>query len=195
LPLQIGAAAQMGAKRRVLEAAGGSIVRRSFRMVVELPDEPAPQAPTLLPGVEISAIRGAEPDLRAVHSVVDVAFLDHYGHAESDFETWLDDKTRSGYADYSLWWLARVDGACAAGLIAAMSPGGGYVDTLGTLRVFRGRGLGRALMLAAFAEFHRRGVRKVMLGVDADNSTGAVELYQSLGMKAVLEGLRYEFPK
>jgi hypothetical protein len=31
-----------------------------------------------------------------------------------------------------------------------------------------------------------------MLGVDVDNHTGAVELYQSLGMAAMIEGLRYE---
>jgi ribosomal protein S18 acetylase RimI-like enzyme len=77
--------------------------------------------------------------------------------------------------------------------MAATGATGGCVDTLGTLREFRGRGLGRALMLTSFAEFHRRGVRKVILGVDVDNSTGAVELYQSLGMKPVIEGLRYEF--
>ena len=33
-----------------------------------------------------------------------------------------------------------------------------------------------------------------MLGVDADNHTGAVELYQSLGMSPVIEGLLYELP-
>jgi ribosomal protein S18 acetylase RimI-like enzyme len=49
-------------------------------------------------------------------------------------------------------------------------------------------------MLTSFAEFHRRGARKVLLGVDADNPTGAVALYESLGMVAVLEGLRYELP-
>ncbi len=194
LPLQINAASQMGPKRRVLEAEGGRIVRRSLRMAIDLPDEPAPSEPELSEGVEIRALgEGAEPELRAIHRVVDVAFLDHFGHGETEFGRWLERTGEEGLTDHSLWWLARVDGTPAAGLLATMAPMGAYVDTLGTLREFRGRGLGRALMLASFAELHRRGARKVILGVDADNPTGAVELYQSLGMKAVLEGVRYEF--
>lgn len=193
LPLQIGAAAQMGAKRRVLEAGGGRIVRRFLRMETELPDEPAPALPRLPAGVQIRALSEDEADLRAMHSVVDVAFLDHYGHAGSTFEYWRERIDQYELSDRSLWWIAFVDGAPASGLIGAMAPAGGFVDTLGTLREYRGRGLARALMLTSFAEFHRRGARKAMLGVDAANPTGAVELYQSLGMTTLIEGVRYEF--
>ena len=47
---------------------------------------------------------------------------------------------------------------------------------------WRGRGLGEALLRAAFAEFRRRGVATVGLKVDADNPTGAVRLYERVGM-------------
>jgi ribosomal protein S18 acetylase RimI-like enzyme len=194
LPLQIGAASQMAAKRRVLDGAGGRIVRRFLRLAVELPDHPAPQPPEPKPGVEIKVLTDDESDLMTMHGVIDVAFLDHYGHAESPFEAWRERISEQGLTDRSLWWLASVDGSPAAGLIGTMAPAGGYVDTLGTLREARGYGLGRQLMLTSFAEFHRRGARKVLLGVDADNPTGAVALYESLGMVAVLEGLRYELP-
>jgi ribosomal protein S18 acetylase RimI-like enzyme len=60
------------------------------------------------------------------------------------------------------------------------------------LREHRGSGLGRALVLTAFAGLHARGARRVMLGVDADNSTGAMELYRSLGMRTMIESLLYE---
>ncbi|MGN6474930.1 MAG: GNAT family N-acetyltransferase [Mycobacteriales bacterium] len=194
LPLQIGAALQMGPKRRVLEAAGGRIVRRSLRMAVDLPDDPAPRLPELPQGVEIRCLRDrTDADLRAMHAVVDVAFLDHYGHGETAFEAWLERAREEGFVDHSLWWLAFVDGEPASGLIGAMAPAGGFIDTLGTLREYRGKGLARSLMLTSFAEFHRRGARKAMLGVDAENPTGAVELYQSLGMKVLFEGLSYEF--
>lgn len=194
LPLQISAASQMGAKRRVLEAAGGRIVRRFLRMAVELPDEPAPRLPEPPAGVEIRGLTDDEADLRAMHGVVDTAFGEHFGYAGTTFEDWQQRLDEQGLNDRSLWWLAYVDGVPAAGLMAAMARSGGYVDTLGTLREFRGSGLGRALLLTSFAEFHARGCRKVMLGVDADNHTGAVELYQSLGMSAVIEGLLYELP-
>jgi ribosomal protein S18 acetylase RimI-like enzyme len=61
------------------------------------------------------------------------------------------------------------------------------------LREFRGRGLGRALLLTAFAEFHRRGERKVSLGVDASNPSGAVALYESVGMSTHHQAALYEF--
>ncbi|HVT20507.1 MAG TPA: GNAT family N-acetyltransferase [Mycobacteriales bacterium] len=192
LPLQITAAAQMGPKRRVLEAVGGRIVRRFLRMAVELPAEPVPRVPEPPPGVVIRTLTDADSDLRAMHGVVDSAFRDHFGYAGSEYDEWRDRITAGGLTDRSLWWLADVDGVPAAGLMATMSRTGGYVDTLGTLREYRGSGLGRALLLTSFAEFHARGCRKVMLGVDADNHTGAVELYQSLGMSAVVEGLLYE---
>jgi hypothetical protein len=50
------------------------------------------------------------------------------------------------------------------------------------------------LLLTSFREFHRRGFRKVVLGVDSANPTGALGLYESAGMKAEHEGLRYELP-
>lgn len=48
---------------------------------------------------------------------------------------------------------------------------------------FRRRGLGRALLLHVFHAFQRRGAREVALGVHADNPSGAVQLYRSLGME------------
>jgi ribosomal protein S18 acetylase RimI-like enzyme len=80
----------------------------------------------------------------------------------------------------------------AAGLYGSELPAAGYVDSLGTLRAYRGRGLGRALLLTSFAEFYRRGHRKVTLGVDAESPTGALGLYESAGMTAEQEGWRYE---
>jgi ribosomal protein S18 acetylase RimI-like enzyme len=68
------------------------------------------------------------------------------------------------------------------------------VQGIGTLRAFRGRGLARLLLQTAFAEFGRRGQLTVSLGVDADNPTGAVALYESVGMQVRHETLRYELP-
>jgi ribosomal protein S18 acetylase RimI-like enzyme len=59
----------------------------------------------------------------------------------------------------------------------------GFVKDLAVRPAFRGRGLGEALLHAVFAEFARRGVREVRLKVDADNPTGAVRLYERVGMR------------
>jgi ribosomal protein S18 acetylase RimI-like enzyme len=161
-------------------------------MAAVLPDDPAPRLPEPPPGVKIRSLGDDEADLREMHGVDDTAFREHYGYAGTVFEDWRDRITSQGLTDRSLWWLAYVDDVPAAGLIGTTAPSGGFVDTLGTLLEFRGSGLGRALLLTSFAEFHSRGLRRVMLGVDADNHTGAVELYQSLGMAPMIEGLLYE---
>jgi ribosomal protein S18 acetylase RimI-like enzyme len=125
---------------------------------------------------------------------MDTAFLDHFGSAATEFEEWQHRQRTSPGADLGLWWLARADGVPAAVLIGRAWPDTGWVQGLGTLREFRGRGVGRLLLQTAFAEFHRRGERKVSLGVDASNPTGAVALYESVGMQVAYEAVLYELP-
>ena len=45
--------------------------------------------------------------------------------------------------------------------------------------------LGTALLQESFAEFERRGLPRVRLNVDSDNLTGAVALYERVGMRVV----------
>ena len=58
----------------------------------------------------------------------------------------------------------------------------GHVNSLGVLRSHRRRGIGMALLQHAFGEYYRRGYKGVTLGVDAENLTGALRLYQKVGM-------------
>jgi mycothiol synthase len=182
------------AKQQLYEAAGGAVIRRSYRMFIDFDDTTPPVVPPLSDGVVISPIKDTEADLQAMHRVIDTAFLDHFAHETEPYDEWLQHSVRGPYPDLSLWWLATVDGAPAAGLYAGVLPTGGYVDTLGTLRDYRGKGLARSLLLTSFAEFYRRGQRRVSLGVDAANPTGALALYESVGMTAEHESWRYELP-
>lgn len=70
--------------------------------------------------------------------------------------------------------------------------GGGWVGTLGTRKPWRGKGLGRALLLTAFGELCRRGETRVRLAVDAGNETGATQLYESVGMRVAWQADVYE---
>lgn len=189
LPLWLFAHSGNAAKCRMYEAVGGRVIRRFYRMAITL-DAPPPE-PVMPGGVLIRRVDG-EADLRAMHSVVDVAFLDHFGHEQQSYEEFHRHTAEGMCRDLSLWWLALVDGQPAAGLFGCLLPVAAHIDTLGTLREFRGRGLARALLLTSFAEFYRRGYRKITLGVDATNPTGALGLYQSVGMQAEHEGWRYE---
>jgi mycothiol synthase len=178
--------------RSALEAAGGQVVRVFLRM---LGDISAASAPVDLPdGVQIRAVRQDSPeDLRAMYDVLNTAFLDHFGNEAASFEDWVDMRSSVGIADRSLWWLAFVDAAPAAGLIGRLNPTRGWVQEIGTLSAYRGRGLGRMLLLSAFAEFRARGFNQAGLGVDSTNPTGAVGLYESVGLRRTNEWTCYEF--
>jgi mycothiol synthase len=181
-------------KTGLLEAAGGTVVRHFWRMVIDLPDSPAPVVPALPAGVELRTADRGEADLRAVHQVLNTAFLDHFGSQASSYEDWAPTHAVAPWRDFTLWWLVTVDGELAAAQIAGRFPDiGGFIADIGTLAAYRGRGLARLLLHTAFAEFHRRDERRVSLGVDSSNPTGAVALYESVGMRKRHEAAVYEF--
>jgi ribosomal protein S18 acetylase RimI-like enzyme len=120
------------------------------------------------------------------------AFRDHFGFVEAPFEEGFA-RFKHFMTDYegfdpTLWFLA-MDGRSAE--IAGFSlcrpnsyedPDLGFVNVLGVRRPWRKRGLGLALLHHSFGEFYRRGKRKAGLGVDAENLTGALRLYEKAGM-------------
>ena len=59
--------------------------------------------------------------------------------------------------------------------------GEGHVRTLGIVREARGRGIARWLLACAAAYAVRRGRTTNTLTVDGENTTGATELYTSVG--------------
>jgi len=59
----------------------------------------------------------------------------------------------------------------------------GLVGWLGVRKPWRRRGLAEALLRRSFAELHARGKQRVGLGVDAQNVTGALRVYERVGMQ------------
>lgn len=68
----------------------------------------------------------------------------------------------------------------------------GWVANVGVRGPWRGRGIGEALLRTAFSEFWRAGERRVALGVDADNPTGATRLYERVGMRVLWQATVFE---
>ena len=171
--------------RTLLEERGYRLVRHSFRMVADL-DEPPPP-PDWPDGFELRRF-DPERDAEAVYEADMDAFADHWGFVRSPYEEW-----RRWFADErldpDLWFLAysgdEIAGFCLCRGHEAADPDMGWVNVLGVRPSWRRRGLATALLLHAFAEFHRRGRRRVGLGVDAENTTGAVALYERVGMRPV----------
>jgi GNAT superfamily N-acetyltransferase len=59
----------------------------------------------------------------------------------------------------------------------------GWIDTLGTLREYRGRGIATALLARSLGLLAGAGLSHAMISVDGDSPTGAGRLYRSLGFQ------------
>ncbi|MEN3342505.1 MAG: hypothetical protein V7644_1909 [Actinomycetota bacterium] len=173
----------------LFERRGYREVRRFWEMSIELEGPPPP--PSLPAGLTLETFR--EDDARAFHAALDESFQDHWEHHPTPFEEWWELKQKALDYDPTTWFLVR-DGGEVAGVVRNDPDrhGGGQVGALGVRRPWRGKGLGRALLLKTFGEFHRRGVGRVTLGVDATNPTGATQLYESVGMQIELEAVVFE---
>lgn len=57
----------------------------------------------------------------------------------------------------------------------------GHICLLGTRRGYRRQGLARALLSAGLRRLKAEGMETATIGVDSQNPTGAVSLYQSVG--------------
>ena len=167
------------------ERAGYRIVRHSFQMRTELAGEiPEPRWPD---GIAVRTFRPGEEE--RVHEAHMDSFADHWDFRPEpieDWRRWLLDKENF---DPSLWFLAEHGGELAGIALCSWhfsgDPQFGWVNVLGVRPRWRRQGLGGALLRHAFREFAGRGATRVGLGVDAENTTGAVRLYERAGMRAV----------
>ncbi|MEU2429565.1 GNAT family N-acetyltransferase [Streptomyces sp. NPDC007861] len=164
-----------------LESRGWRPVRRYNVLTREVDDALTP--PGLPAGTGLRACR-TEDERRLVHALLEEAFAEHYDHQTRTYEQWLERRELRGPVDWSLVWIARVEGVGdAAALFGSDNRDAmGWVGALGVLREARGRGIGELLLRRAFAEFASRGRTTVGLAVDTGNTTGALRLYERCGM-------------
>jgi ribosomal protein S18 acetylase RimI-like enzyme len=122
-----------------------------------------------------------DADGRAVQALLDEAYAawdDAYTPmAHDDWRAWM---TGDASFDPDCWWLAEANGSLAGVCLTWKE---GWVKDIATATAWRGRGVGKALLLHALVEHRKRGNRKVGLKVDDRNPTGAVQLYERLGFR------------
>lgn len=183
-----GADATIEPARATMEAHGMRNIRHSFQMQIEM--EAPPPEPVWPEGITLKVFDLEKDDAAAVYCADVDAFRDHFGFVESPFEEGFE-RFMHFMADEEsytpgLWFLAmdgeRIAGICLNRKRSFEDPEVGWVSTLGVLRPWRKRGIGLALLQHSFGEFYRRGYRKVGLGVDGENLTGALKLYERAGM-------------
>jgi mycothiol synthase len=182
------------AARALLEGRGFQLARHFWRMDISFEEPPSPPAPVA--GITIETFR-RDKDERPVYEAFEEAFADHFGYVPRSFEDWSTVRLQDGF-DPGLWFVAREGREVVGALAGRTLEEGGWVTTLGVRKSCRGRGIGEALLRHSFVEFHRRGLTRASLSVDAGNDTGAVILYERAGMHVALRydtfEKRYEGP-
>lgn len=174
----------------LLLQAGYDHIRSFYEMEIDLKEAPpSPEWPT---GLSVRTMRPGEE--RAVFELSEEAFSDHWGHLPGKYEDWEHWMIKREGFDASLWFLVFDGDQLAAGALCLYEPSQktGWVGQLVVRRPWRRKGLGMALLRQAYEEFYRRGVYKVMLGVDAQNLTGALRLYERAGMHVAVQTDSYQ---
>jgi ribosomal protein S18 acetylase RimI-like enzyme len=129
-------------------------------------------------------------DHRTIFEAEDEAFRDHWGHrapTDGDFKQVFS----MPELDTSMWQVAWDDDEVAGVVQAWIWPSEneklgvarGWLEKISVRRPWRRRGLARALTARGLAALRDRGMTDAMLGVDADNPTGALGLYVDLGFE------------
>jgi mycothiol synthase len=184
---RVGIYRQAAEAQKLFEDLGYRRIRSNYEMRIDL-DAPPPE-PVWAEGIVVRTY-DPETDLEAVYRADQDAFRDHFGFVEAPYEEGIT-RFKHFMTDYegfdpSLWFIAwdgdEVAGICLCRPNSYSDPDLGYVNILGVRRLWRKRGLGLAFLQHAFGEFYRRGKRKAGLGVDAENLTGALRLYEKAGM-------------
>jgi mycothiol synthase len=177
--------------RELYEGTGYTLVRHSFRMRIDLdPEPPEPEWPE---GFSVRTMREGEE--RRFHDAQMASFADTWMFTPDPYESWQHWMVDDSVFDPSLWFVVEA-GDDLAGIVIARAPeqepGLGWVRILGVLPAYRQKGLGQALLRHTFGEFARRGFSAVGLGVDAQNPTGAVRVYERAGMHVERTNLLFE---
>jgi mycothiol synthase len=168
-------------KRDLLVRHGFAPRRSVYRLRVDL-DAAAPAAPP--PGIAIRGFRRGGDD-KAMRDAMSEAFKDHYRQSNESFEAWRTRLIGRPDFDADLWLLAWDGDQPVGGVIAYDFHDLGWVQGLGVRRAWRRRGVGNALLTAAFAACLAKGQPRVELSVDAEGETRPLSLYERAGMRLV----------
>jgi len=179
----------------LLESQGYQPVRYGFEMVRDL-SEPFLEAP-MPKGLEVRPVKPEH--MRAIWEASMEAFQDHWGYSrpkEEDYRHWLNDPLLDP-SFYKIAW----DGDQVIGMVQNFVNENeneeyerqrGYTEGICVRRPWRKRGLARSLIVQSMQMFKEMGMTETALGVDAENTSGALKLYKSCGYKVVKQSATYQ---
>jgi ribosomal protein S18 acetylase RimI-like enzyme len=177
----------------LFEQQGFEHVRSMYRMRRDL-SQPIPVA-ELPEGI---ALRPWDPDLdRPTYEAFNEAFRDHWGAAPLPEQIWRMWITGHPHFRPDMTYLAmendRLAGFCINKVRVEENQASGiqegWIEEVGVLRPWRKRGIATALLCESMHAFKAAGLEHAGLGVDTENQTGALRIYERLGFTAIKRSL------
>jgi mycothiol synthase len=133
-------------------------------------------------------------------AVKNAAFMDHWGSTPTAPEWW--ETQTSGFGSRPDWSYFAVndDDRIVGHLIThrfenddeLLGAKYAWIDNIGTLAEWRGRGVASQLIATAVSKYREEGMQFAALDVDSANPTGAYHLYESLGFRLWREFVHYQ---
>lgn len=141
-------------------------------------DFPAQELPA---GYAIRSAR-SEADRRAVHDVIEDAFLEWSVRDKQPYDDWIAQVAgRPGFEPWNLRVVADPSGAVVAGLQVYLAGDTAFAAKLAVRRDQRSRGLARALLVDGYRVAREHGAERSE--ISTDSRTGALGLYEAIGME------------
>jgi mycothiol synthase len=159
---------------------------KRFRMEIELYDPPAwPNLPAgfaFVPWDESLLEAHAEILSSSFNEEIDASVFPSLGSRRGCSQLMGAIAGRPGFLPEATWLLTQGEYLCGTIQGVRDRIGVGAIQNLGVAPVYRGLGLGRALLLQALHGFRMRGLGRAFLEVTAQND-GAVRLYHNVGFR------------
>ncbi len=179
----------------------GYVAQRFFYQMLRpdlenIPDFPLPE------GLEVRLVQPEH--YRAIWEADVEAFRDHWGFAEpaeADYQAWLADPI---VFKPELWQIAwdvatnQVAGQVRGFINHAENEQyrrkRGWCEFISVRRPWRRRGLARALIVRTLRSFRAASMSESALGVDTENISGALRVYEDCGFRPIKRNASYRKP-
>ena len=178
--------------RSAMESLGMQVIRTYWHMKKTLTASDAVSIER--PEVSIRLVSG-DQDMQIWWALHQDAFSKHFGFAPRPMELWIEQTVAASTFDPEACFILEFEGE-PAGFVSLANANyhlnGGYVDILGVAHKFQGLGLGQTLLQYAINHSVRQGREFIELNVDSGNESGALRLYEKLGLKPNSAWEQYE---
>ena len=181
----------------LFEQQGFRATRYFYKMKRDLM-QPIPEK-TLLPELTLTTWT---PDLdMETREAFNKSFRDHFGFAPFEPEMWQQLVSGGPHFRGDLTYLAQNEDGQVVGFLVSeidesrnvgRDKSEAIMGQIGVIRGWRKQGIASALIAEAMRAYRVAGIDYAVLGVDTENPSGALRLYENLGFEAVQRSIAFE---